>query len=231
MHVLVVCTANIARSPLAEAMLAASLAPHGVDVSSAGTRASDGHPAASASQELARLRGLDLTGHRSRPVTERLVQAADLVLTMSERHRDACGPLVPGAGRRTFTVRELVRLLTAADVADGPDAVAERLPWLVEQAQLARPVAPPPRGKEDVHDPIRDPWPAWTVMGATLDDLLTTVVRAAGAEPAWQPQAAVRAEVGAEVSRDDSGTAARPATDPAPRTGWFRRRRASARKP
>ena len=220
-HVLVVCTANIARSPLADAMLAASLSPHGVVVSSAGTHAKAGHPAASASQELARLRGLDLSDHRSRPVTAELVANAGLVLTMSERHRDVCGPLVPGAGGRVFTVRELVRLLTAADRTGGPSAPAQRLSWLAERAQLARPVAARAKGREDVHDPIRDPWQAWTTMGATLDELLGALVRACGVDPAWQPLAAVAED----VSRDAPRTAAPAPTDPRRRTPWSRRRR------
>ena len=230
MHVLFVCTANIARSPLAEAMLAATLTPYGVEVGSAGTHATRDHPAAEPSQELARLRGLDLTRHRSRPVTGDLVERAGLVVTMSERHRDACGPLVPGAGRRVFTVREFVRLLAAADTTGGPDEPAGRLAWLVEQAQPARPVAPPARGREDVHDPIRDPWPAWTTMGATLDDLLGTLVRASGAEPAWQPQPAIAEDLGTDgVSPDGPRTTAPAPRAPRRRVPWSRRRKAPGR--
>jgi protein-tyrosine phosphatase len=110
--ILVVCTANVARSPLAEVMLAASV---DVEVVSGGTQAREGDTAAVRSQELAAARGLDLTEHRSKPVTPDTIDHAELVITMSERHRDHCGILVPGAGPKVFTLRELVRLLGASD--------------------------------------------------------------------------------------------------------------------
>jgi protein-tyrosine phosphatase len=188
-HVLVVCTANIARSPLAEAMLAASLESSGIEVASAGTQARPGHPAAENSQQLAVARGLDLEGHRSRPVSEDMIADAQLVLTMSERQRDRCAPLAAGAGAHVFTVREFARLLGAVDTAAAPASPAERLGWLVTQAHLARPSAPPAKGTEDVHDPIRDPWPAWVEMGAALDRTLSDVVEALGCTVGWQPPA------------------------------------------
>jgi protein-tyrosine phosphatase len=178
--VLVVCTANVARSPLAHVMLAASV---DVEVDSGGTQAREGDTAAVRSQELATARGLDLTGHRSKPVVPDAIQTADLVITMSERQRDHCGILVPGAGPRVFTLRELVRLLAAAsaDTDDPATSPAE----LAERAHLARPSAPRSWRAEDVHDPIQDPWPAWVKMGASLDELLTPVLAALGREPGW----------------------------------------------
>jgi protein-tyrosine-phosphatase len=106
--VLVLCRANVARSPLAEVMLQAALP--GVDVTSAGVRAREGYAAAEESQRLAAERGLDLSGHRSRAVTPELIARADLVLTMSESHRDLATPLAPRAAAKVFTLREFVRL-------------------------------------------------------------------------------------------------------------------------
>jgi protein-tyrosine phosphatase len=185
MHLLVVCTANIARSPLADAMLSASLEPHGVEVISAGTQAIEGHPAAELTQKMAARRGLDLSGHRSQVVTASLVGEAALVVTMSERHRDRCAPLAAGAGSHVFTLRELVRLLRAADLDDAPAQVSERLGWVVDRAHLARPSAPPAAGPEDVHDPIRDPEPAWVQMASVLDQLCGELVEALGVSPGW----------------------------------------------
>jgi protein-tyrosine phosphatase len=180
--ILVVCTANVARSPLAEVMLAASV---DVEVVSGGTQAREGDTAAVRSQELAAARGLDLTEHRSKPVTPDTIDHADIVITMSERHRDHCGILVPGAGPKVFTLRELVRLLAASDAttpATSPSALAER-------AHLARPAAPRSWRAEDVHDPIQDPWPAWVTMGTELDELLKPLLTALGREPGWTPAA------------------------------------------
>ena len=186
MQILLVCTANLARSPLAEAMLATSLVDHGYAVGSAGTHARSGHPAKKASQEQARLRGLDLTDHRSRPVSGDLVDEAQLVLTMAESQRDRCASMAPGAGAYVFTLSEFLRLLERVDLAAAPQEPAWRLAWVVEQAHLSRPTAPPFRGHRDVDDPIQRPWPAWETMSATLDDLCGQIVPILGGEPRWQ---------------------------------------------
>jgi protein-tyrosine phosphatase len=174
-RVLVVCTANVARSPLFAAMLTDRLGAD-VEVVSAGVRARVGDPAAEASQQLASARGLDVSGHRSQPVTADLVRSADLVLTMSERQRDACGPLAPGAGTRTFTLREFARLLADVDDAEVvPDAPGDRLRWLQHRAHGARPRSLPPTATEDIADPIRRPWEDWLRLGFDLDDLLERI--------------------------------------------------------
>jgi protein-tyrosine phosphatase len=187
MHILVVCTANIARSPLASAMLASSLERDDIEVVSAGTRARDGLPAAARSQQLAQVRDLDLGDHRSQVITEELVRDAGLVVTMTARQRDRCASLAAGAGAHVFTLRELVRLLGGIDTAAAPVDRLERLGWVVDRAHLARPSASPATAPEDVHDPIRDPAPAWVRMAATLDELCGAVVTTLGASPGWQP--------------------------------------------
>lgn len=173
--VLVVCTANIARSPLFAAMLGARFGDPEIVVTSAGVAARDGDLAAAHARTLAAARGLDLSDHRSRPVTPEAIAAADLVLTMSERQRDRCAPLAAGTAGRVFTVREFVRLLDEVDHAAGPAAPAERLAWLRDEAHRARPRALPAEGREDVDDPIREPWPAWVAMGATFDELIGAI--------------------------------------------------------
>jgi protein-tyrosine phosphatase len=188
LSILVVCTANVARSPLAQVMLGASL---DVEVDSAGTQAREGDTAAVRSQELAAARGLDLACHRSKPLRPEAIEAADLVITMAADHRDHCEILVPDAGPKVFTLRELVRLITASDdhapAQTQPNTPGTRSPAdLATRADQARPTAPRSSWRsEDVHDPIQDPWPKWVRMGATLDELLTSVLAALGREPGW----------------------------------------------
>jgi protein-tyrosine-phosphatase len=118
-RILLVCSGNTCRSPLAAALLAARLATTtdlaDIVVESAGTGARDGEPASEGSSVVALEYGIDLAAHRSRMISADMVQHSDLILAMSSahlRHVIALG----GA--------ESVHLLTAfagesgADVAD-----------------------------------------------------------------------------------------------------------------
>jgi protein-tyrosine phosphatase len=180
--VLVLCRANVARSPLAEVMLAAADLP-GVRVASAGVRARDGWPAAEESQRLAAERRLDLAHHRSLPATPDLIARADLVLTMSESIRDLASPLAPRAAAKVFTLREFVRLTGHLDPTEGSGAPDGPLAWLRDQAHLARPLARRPTDTEDVADPMGRPWDRWVEMGRTLDDLVGRIVSRATDAP------------------------------------------------
>ena len=85
LRVLVVCAANICRSPLAAAVLAAKLPPGSARVASAGVRALSGNAADPVVVDLARERGYgNLTGHRSQPLMSLLLSQSDLVLCMEQ---------------------------------------------------------------------------------------------------------------------------------------------------
>src|SRR6266704_5323123 len=89
-RILLVCTGNICRSPLAAALLERALVERGIEgiaVASAGTGAWDGAPVSEGAYLVGLERGLDLSGHRARLLTRELVQAADLILTMARHHR------------------------------------------------------------------------------------------------------------------------------------------------
>ena len=185
---MVVCRANVARSPLAAALLRHALAGTDIEVVSAGVQATHGAPPARGSVELAARRGLDLTAHVSQPVSADLVADAALVVTMSEAHRDICAHLAPGVSARTFTLRELDRLTTAADPLPAtPDEPARRrLHRLVEAAHLARPWASPPQGPEDIADPMGRDWEHWFALVDELEVLLGRLaarVAGRGTEP------------------------------------------------
>lgn len=87
-RLLFVCTANIARSPIAEAVARKYAGERGwwVEVQSAGTHAVGGEPAASNSVKAAREVGADCADHRSQSMTDALVAWADRILVMEMRH-------------------------------------------------------------------------------------------------------------------------------------------------
>ena len=99
-HILVVCTGNICRSPVAAAMLAATLPGRRVD--SAGLGALVGHGVEPTARELAEADGLDVANHQARQLTEAMLQAADLILVMSEGQRHAVADLAPAALGKTM---------------------------------------------------------------------------------------------------------------------------------
>ena len=77
-RVVLVCTGNTCRSPLAEALLRQALAARGVtgvEVSSAGTGAWEGAPASEGAYLVALEHGLDLSGHRARLLTSEVDRA------------------------------------------------------------------------------------------------------------------------------------------------------------
>lgn len=90
-RILVVCTGNTCRSPLAAAALRHALGREvtRVEVSSAGTAAWEGQTATAAAIEVAATDGIDLRDHRSRRVTPALLRSVDLVLVMERAHLGA----------------------------------------------------------------------------------------------------------------------------------------------
>jgi arsenate reductase len=94
-RVLVLCTANSARSQLAEGLLRHDFGDQ-LDVYSAGTFATSVRPEAII--VLAEI-GIDISGHRSKSVDEFRGQPFDDVLTVCDAAAETC-PNFPGAARR-----------------------------------------------------------------------------------------------------------------------------------
>jgi protein-tyrosine phosphatase len=135
--IVLICTGNRFRSPLAEHLLRASVAELQVEVSSVGTMQLPGGPVLPEALELGRGMGLDLSSHCSRALTPELLEDADLVLGFERRHV-AAAVVDGGAGReRTFTAGELAALLRAIEPPREADPI-ERARAAVREADRLR---------------------------------------------------------------------------------------------
>lgn len=191
--IMVVCTGNIARSPLAMAMLEEEArrrvgADPRVWVRSSGVHALEGHPAVADSRAAAEVRGLDLSAHRGCVTDRDAVLDADLVLVMTESQRAKVLRRAPAAGRHTFTLREFARLVAALKPLPDELGVRERVRFLVRLAHGARAYVARPDDREDVADPYGGPAEGYTRMATELDELIATIAPAlfggAGRDPA-----------------------------------------------
>lgn len=88
-RVVVVCTGNICRSPMAAGLLAHHLAGDlgpAIEVASAGANALQGYPAQEHAIEIMARIGIDISGHRARQLTREMARSADLILAMEMAH-------------------------------------------------------------------------------------------------------------------------------------------------
>jgi protein-tyrosine phosphatase len=160
--VLLVCQANVCRSPSAAALFEhriGSLAlSASVAFSSAGVRPEPAAGWCRTARAYVRKRGADpAPDHVPRRLDIALIETADLLLAMSRRERAAIVRLVPTAAPRTFTLVEAATLADAIvdqlwqiDSTEAPEAslvlsepprsgpMTGRLQWLVGEMNAAR---------------------------------------------------------------------------------------------
>ncbi len=188
--ILLVCTGNICRSPMAEGLLRDLLAarfPDGqVEVSSAGIAALDGNAPTVEAQHAALERDADISSHRARRLRIDHIQQANLVIGMAEEHVQAVRDLVPAAAQKAFTLKELVGLfedMPPVELARSFDDEAFRA--RVAEAAARRATRPLDVVDLDVSDPLGMSLETYRATAWELDTLLGQLVEGlAGKLPA-----------------------------------------------
>jgi protein-tyrosine phosphatase len=116
LRILFVCTGNLCRSPLAQAICTAEARRLGladrIRVESAGTHAREGAGCPPLLQELAAGQGLDLAGHRARRLRESDFFEQDLLVALDLGHLDHLNFMRPAAA----SARQML-LLSGVDEA------------------------------------------------------------------------------------------------------------------
>lgn len=156
-RVLVVCTANVCRSPVIASLLAARLGPT-IEIVSRGTRAATSSGTCEVSATWAMTHGIGLPGHVSMPLELADVRASTIILTATRRHRRSVVELRPSMQVRTFTLTQAARVATwLVDRGERPesDDPSERLLWLTRELDAARGIAPIP--EDETVDDLPDP--------------------------------------------------------------------------
>ena len=188
LRVLVLCTGNISRSPVVEHLLRSDLADNSVEISSAGIQAVVGAPIGAAlglgfgldppMGALLNTIGIDSTEFRARQLKRELLDNADLVIGLAREHRSYAVQLEPSVVRRSFTLREFVRILPMAGPYFGA-TIGERLRAAAEAAALARSRVPASRpGEDDVTDPYGAPVQVYRRVFAEIHDSVAQIAKA-----------------------------------------------------
>ena len=189
--VLMVCTGNICRSPLAEQLLRAQAAAANlpITVTSAGTGAMVGREMTSQAAELSAQYGAVSTDHAPTQLNESVIAGADLILTATREHRAAVVSMSPKAIRRTFTLTQFARLaptlvaLSSEPLASPVELVETpqaHLKSLLTHAAVARYLVSPPANPtdEDVTDPYKQSQSVYDEVAAEIHASVTTITRA-----------------------------------------------------
>ncbi|TFC83017.1 low molecular weight phosphatase family protein [Cryobacterium cheniae] len=189
MNILVVCTGNICRSPLAEKLLQSRLTAAGIPaiVTSAGTRAMVNHPMTDEAAFLATRYGAEPTLHAAQQLTADRIAAADIVLTATREHRGEVVSLHPRANRYAYTLNQFARLVTAklSDV-ELPVVEPAETPTInnfLAEISTTKGLALPPLdpNDDDIDDPYRRSAEVYDRVGVEIDKAVTTITAALSA--------------------------------------------------
>ena len=191
-RVLMVCTGNVARSPLAEQLFGVWAArvfgqESTILVASAGVRALVGHDMTDDARRVAGVYGVEAVRHSARQLTPDLIAASDLVLGANRAHRRFVVETLPRASSKAFTLVEFAHVLRFLASGNGmvPNAelhatTSARLGAVRDAAARQRGMVPPPSQLSDFD--IADPYGAkpavYDQVGLRIAESVGTIAEA-----------------------------------------------------
>lgn len=160
-YIIVVCTANICRSPMGEALLQHALRAQpeplkSLKVISAGVAAHPGDRVSENSVQALRKVGINISGHSARPLTQDLVENALAIFCMTESHRSMIQVAFDPPAKNVHLFREFMPPPADHEIVDPfggslkhyeacRDEMVEAIPSLVEYIRSLFPSATPSR--------------------------------------------------------------------------------------
>ena len=179
LKLLFVCTANQCRSPMAGALARRRLVERGCPAAIATAGFMDeGQPAPPEVLSAMAAVGIDLSGHLSRLIDPRLLESAELIMTMTRQQLvDAVG-MAPGVWERAFTLRDLVRRGEAVGARQLRNAALQDLASWVRLVSAGRTRAGVLRLplEDDIADPMGRRQRSFERTRDDLDDLVERLV-------------------------------------------------------
>lgn len=122
LNIMIVCTGNTCRSPMAERLLKEAIEKSGKDirgynVCSVGLSTMNGMKASDNSIKVLEEYGIDLSDHKSTVVTKELIEKSDLILTMTKSHKNFLIQSIPKYAQKVYTLKEFAGL-GEGDISD-----------------------------------------------------------------------------------------------------------------
>lgn len=109
--ILIVCSGNSCRSPMAEAFLKKYLhSSDGYEIISAGTLGFEGLPATKEAVAVMKEESLDISGYSSSALNKEMIDNADIIFVMSKIHKDYILEKSPDAKDKTFLLKEYAEI-------------------------------------------------------------------------------------------------------------------------